>query len=123
MSARHWSLFLIAPTLFAATPKATPPPKAPVAAVSKPSASPALAKDVFGPGTSLEVITLNDALQAALKNNLDAKIEEIGLAAKKPAYAEPTASSIPSLALAPPAPAHRPRTPWIICAPPTPSSA
>ncbi len=82
MSARPWFLSLVAlasPVLFAANPGVKPAPRSPVAEVGKPSASPALVKDFFGPGTTLETISLNDALHAALKNNLDAKIEEVGI--------------------------------------------
>ncbi len=36
-------------------------------------------KDFFGVGSETKVLTLNDAIQMALKNNLDAKVEEVGV--------------------------------------------
>lgn len=109
MLLRRWAiplLTLTAPALFSAdTPapelRASPPPlaetpqtDAPVPAVvpeefapvpppkpqkEKPPQKPS-ATDYFGKGTKAEVITLQQAVQAALKNNLEAKIEEIGIA-------------------------------------------
>ncbi len=109
MLLRRWAiplLTLTAPALFSADPpapelRASPPPlvetpqaDAPVPAVvpevfaevpppkpqtEKPPQKPS-ALDYFGKGTRAEVITLQQAIHAALKNNLDAKIEEIGIA-------------------------------------------
>jgi len=36
-------------------------------------------KDFFGPGSVTQTITLSDAIQWALKNNLDSKVEEVGV--------------------------------------------
>src|SRR5262245_44307433 len=36
-------------------------------------------EDFFGAGSELKIITLSDALQMALRNNLDAKVEEVGV--------------------------------------------
>ena len=36
-------------------------------------------KDFFGPGSVTQTITLSDAVQWALKNNLEAKVEEVGV--------------------------------------------
>lgn len=109
MLLRRWAiplLTLTAPALFSADPptpelRAAPPPlaetpqaDAPVPAVvpevftEVPPPKPAKEKppqkltatDYFGKGTRAEVITLNQSIQAALRNNLAAKIEEIGIA-------------------------------------------
>ncbi len=65
-----------------------PPPKP---MKEKPPQKPS-AIDYFGKGTRVEVITLQQAIQQALKNNLDAKIEEIGISIEnarvKNAYGE-----------------------------------
>ena len=62
----------VVPEVFAEVPPPKPQTEKPP---QKPSAL-----DYFGKGTRAEVITLNQALHAALTNNLDAKIEEIGFA-------------------------------------------
>ena len=118
MLLHRWCIPLIsiaAPALFAADEpapelRATPPPLAPQIDPPVPAESPAdaavpppkpmtekppekpSATDYFGKGTKIEVITLQQAIQSALKNNLDAKIEEIGIAIEnarvKNAYGE-----------------------------------
>ncbi len=114
MLLRRWCIPLIsiaAPALFAADEpapelRATPPLLAlqidapvpadapvppPIPMTEKPPEKPS-ASDYFGKGTKIEVITLQQAIQSALKNNLDAKIEEIGIAIEnarvKNAYGE-----------------------------------
>jgi outer membrane protein TolC len=45
-----------------------------------PKETPALKqRDFFGAGSELKMLTLGEAVQMALKNNLDAKIEEVGI--------------------------------------------
>ncbi len=68
-----------APTPPVLTPEevdAKVPPPRPMK--EKPPAKPT-ATDYFGKNTKVEVITLQQAVRAALKNNLDAKLEEIGI--------------------------------------------
>jgi|GEM_PF-1328178 len=41
--------------------------------------APAKQKDFFGVGSELKTLSLSDAIQLALKNNLDTKVEEVGI--------------------------------------------
>lgn len=41
--------------------------------------APAKRKDFFGAGSELKILSLSDAIQMALKNNLDTKVEEVGI--------------------------------------------
>ena len=81
---------LLAPQIDAPVPADAPVPP-PIPMTEKPPEKPS-ASDYFGKGTKIEVITLQQAIQSALKNNLDAKIEEIGIAIEnarvKNAYGE-----------------------------------
>jgi outer membrane protein len=76
MPAFRWilpTLAITASTLFAAD--------APKKAAPKANAQPNTksAKSFFGDGVALRTITFSEALQSALKHNLDSKIEEIGV--------------------------------------------
>ncbi len=110
MLTRRWCiplLSLAAPALFAAEPpplvegkkdeqvnapvppaEDAPPPKR----EEEPAPPKATAADYFGKGTKVEVMTLEKAIQSALKNNLDAKIEEVAISLEnarvKNAYGE-----------------------------------
>ena len=59
------------PAVVAPPTEGTPPADAEVVVAKK--------KDFFGPGSVTQTITLSDAIQWALKNNLDSKVEEVGV--------------------------------------------
>ncbi len=93
MIARWLLPLLIAPALFAADGDAKPNKRMPSFKITMPAvieppmegAAPAAdihvakKKDFFGPGSVTQTITLSDAIQWALKNNLDSKVEEVGV--------------------------------------------